>query len=182
MPVQLTCSYCQGQFVREKLDKRAKTNYCSRKCQSLADQSRNADELSPFRYILRKARGRSKKYNRELSIDEQDLKILWEKQSGICSLSGELLDLGNTWNERDSGGKSVSLDRIDSLMGYTNDNTQYIHKDIQDMKMDKPEDVFIYWCRKVAEHTKDRQIGNPFAIPTQPEYTIAVSGYNETPF
>ena len=49
---------------------------------------------------------------------------------------------------------TASLDRIDSTRGYTVDNIQWIHKDLNRMKWNLPNDYFINICTLVANHNK----------------------------
>ncbi len=49
---------------------------------------------------------------------------------------------------------TASLDRIDSTKGYTLDNIQWIHKDLNKMKMNFANDYFIKTCKLVAENNK----------------------------
>ena len=51
-----------------------------------------------------------------------------------------------------SKNRTASLDRIDSNKGYTIDNVQWVHKDINKMKMDLEEDVFIDNCKLIIEN------------------------------
>jgi hypothetical protein len=75
----------------------------------------------------------------------------YEKQEGICALSGEEIKFNpdKGWVKRDI---TASLDRIDSSKGYTVDNIQWISKDIQKMKMDYTEDELRDWCKKVSDY------------------------------
>tara|TARA_R110002126_G_scaffold187631_1_gene336282 strand:+ start:88 stop:702 length:615 start_codon:yes stop_codon:yes gene_type:complete len=84
-------------------------------------------------------------------ITMEDLQDLWEKQDGLCALTGQKLDLlakGRTASNK------ASLDRIDPKRGYTPDNIQWLHKDINFMKRNYNEDYFIDLCKKVADHHK----------------------------
>ena len=47
---------------------------------------------------------------------------------------------------------TASLDRIDSSKGYTKDNVQWVHKDINYIKRDLSDSEFITLCKKVATH------------------------------
>ena len=60
-----------------------------------------------------------------------------------CTLSG--LSISFT-------AKNASLDRVDSDEGYTEENTQWVHKAINEMKGNLPNDVFIGMCHQVASH------------------------------
>ena len=76
---------------------------------------------------------------------------LYEKQQGKCALSGVPIGFG-TERRRNT----ASLDRIDSTRGYTTDNVQWVHKDINIMKRDLPNDTFITLCKSVAIRNTDK--------------------------
>lgn len=80
--------------------------------------------------------------DREFSISIEYAFEVWVSQFGLCALSGEYIELG----------KTASLDRIDSSIGYKEGNIQWLHKTINSLKSDLTEDEFISWCRKVTEH------------------------------
>ncbi len=72
---------------------------------------------------------------------------LFLKQDRKCVLSGESLVFATSVK---STGNSASLDRIDSDLGYTENNVQWVHKDINSIKSKIPDPDFIRWCEKVA--------------------------------
>jgi hypothetical protein len=79
-------------------------------------------------------------------------KDIWDKfieQDRKCALSKIEL----TWKDgyKDKLG-TASVDRKDSKIGYTKDNIQIVHKDINKMKNNLTEEYFIDLCRKVAEN------------------------------
>lgn len=51
------------------------------------------------------------------------------------------------------GETTASLDRIDSNRGYTQDNVQWVHKDVNKMKMDLNQQIFVELCRAIAAHS-----------------------------
>jgi len=53
--------------------------------------------------------------------------------------------------------RTASLDRIDSTKNYTIDNIQWVHKDVNKMKMDFSQEYFIEMCRLVTLTCKDKQ-------------------------
>lgn len=75
------------------------------------------------------------------------------QQNFKCNLSGLNISLPKTSNEflleREW---TASIDRIDSKKEYTKNNIQFIHKDINRMKMDLDETLFIEYCKKIAEY------------------------------
>ena len=88
-------------------------------------------------------------------ISNQDAWDQFLKQNSKCALTGLALSMNDGRNPvTDSIIRNASLDRIDSSKGYTRDNIQWVHKDINKMKMDFPEDRFRELCRLVSEHTE----------------------------
>lgn len=74
---------------------------------------------------------------------------LFEKQKGLCALSGVEIEFHKSGNHRSQ--QTASLDRIDSSKGYLEGNVQWIHKAIQSMKMNKQDKDLIYWANKIAK-------------------------------
>lgn len=72
---------------------------------------------------------------------------LFIKQNRKCSLSG----LSIKFDEKNIH-NTASLDRIDSSLGYTISNVQWVHKDINFMKRMYSQEYFIEMCKKVAEN------------------------------
>lgn len=72
---------------------------------------------------------------------------LFIQQGRRCALSNVELVLGTRDTEM-----TASLDRIDSSKGYFESNVQWVHKDLNRMKLDYPNDYFIDMCKKVADH------------------------------
>lgn len=93
--------------------------------------------------IERGCRHRNKDIKCYLSLE--DLQEVWSKQEGLCALSGLPIVIKRT----------ASVDRIDSDGDYTIDNVQFVHKDINKLKMDLPEEYFRFLCTKVANYGKD---------------------------
>ena len=50
---------------------------------------------------------------------------------------------------------TASLDRIDSSKGYTIDNIQWLHKDINKMKWDFSQEKFLELCKKIVNNLGD---------------------------
>lgn len=88
--------------------------------------------------------------NIEWSVTMEHLQAQYDRQQGCCALTGVPLTL--LIKTKDTGKTTASLDRIDSSKGYTVDNVQWVHKDINFMKQDLPESRFIELCRLVATH------------------------------
>lgn len=83
--------------------------------------------------------------NIDFKITLEYLDTLYKKQNKKCALTG--LDLSMTHKQQ-----TASVDRIDSNRGYTEENIQWVHKDINMMKKNYPEDYFIYMCELVVKN------------------------------
>jgi hypothetical protein len=87
------------------------------------------------------------------SVEPQYLYELYEQQNKLCALSGKLI----AFSEKGvgyPGSKDIStasLDRIDSNKGYVVGNVQWVHKDVNKMKMDLPEESFFQKIKEIYE-------------------------------
>jgi hypothetical protein len=96
------------------------------------------------------------KRNLELSITIEDVWNKYLQQHGKCAISG--VDITLRGQEIGISSKHVhekttaSLDRIDSSLGYTIDNIQWIHKDLNQMKSDRSMETLIYWIKTIYEY------------------------------
>lgn len=112
----------------------------------------------PGTFIAR-IKQRALKIEVDLNINSEDIYNLWIKQNKKCALSGLDIDfinlnLGNP-NRRSSKYDLIctaSPDRIDSNKGYTLDNVQLVHKDINIMKNEYSQDYFIKLCQSVTKN------------------------------
>lgn len=79
------------------------------------------------------------------------IKQMWDIfvfQSKKCALSGMDLKLDAYKHSKNT----ASLDRIDSVKGYLVDNVQWVHKDINCMKSNLDQELFIQYCKAIASH------------------------------
>lgn len=76
-------------------------------------------------------------------ITIEDIQDIYEQQNKNCAFSGMPLIWGHT----------ASVDRIDSREGYTKDNIQIVHKQLNMIKRDTPNEEFIWWCCLVTRHS-----------------------------
>jgi hypothetical protein len=81
------------------------------------------------------------------------IEYCWDKyitQERQCALSGVPILFSRNYRDHKQQ-QTASLDRIDSLYGYIPGNVQWLHKVVNNMKQDYPENEFIDWCRRIAE-------------------------------
>jgi hypothetical protein len=74
---------------------------------------------------------------------------LFEKQNRKCALTGLPLLFESRTKKSDG---TASLDRIDSSKGYIEGNVQWVHKDINLMKLDHNQSRFVELCKLVSNY------------------------------
>lgn len=100
--------------------------------------------FSKLKNLCTKARLRNKEYDPE--VDWEYLFDLWDKQNGLCAYSGVPLSY------KANHPHIVSLDRIDSAIGYVKGNLQLVSWTVNKMKQDFGEELFLEVCFKIAEN------------------------------
>ena len=106
------------------------------------------------------------KRNMICEISQQDAWSQFEKQNGKCALTGRDLTF------KCNGEQTASLDRIDSTKGYTIDNIQWVHKDVNMMK-NNFDDKFIEWAKIITKYQEEikTNISKVHNAPHQPILT-----------
>ena len=83
------------------------------------------------------------------SLTPKEVNELYEEQNKVCALSE--ISIGwavSGWEH------TASIDRIDNDLGYSVDNIQLVHKNINMMRGSLPIDDFIRFCEAVANKVK----------------------------
>jgi hypothetical protein len=83
----------------------------------------------------------------EVVVTLEYIATLFEAQDGKCALTSLELIAPSLRSTKPS---TASLDRIDSSQGYVPGNVQWVHKDVNKMKNNIPQDRFIELCSLVA--------------------------------
>lgn len=91
----------------------------------------------------------AKERNFEFSVTIEQVWDLFLKQDRKCALSGLELNFNSSNTLLDG---NASLDRIDSSKGYTIDNIQWVHKQINEMKMAQSQKGFIEFCHTISNY------------------------------
>lgn len=91
---------------------------------------------------------RQKAIDRNLGFDLniQELYDIFVAQNKLCAISK--VPIKFKLNHRDE--QTASLDRIDSTKPYTINNVHWVHKKVNTMKWNIPQNEFIEWCRIIA--------------------------------
>lgn len=103
---------------------------------------------------LTRFRNYSKKRKEGFNTTMEDVWNLYVKQDRKCALSGLPISFKNEANQRGLRRFTASLDRIDSTKGYTKDNIQLVHKDVNIMKNAYDQQHFLNICKLITEHNK----------------------------
>lgn len=118
--------------------------------------------FSKLKNLWTKAKLRPKGF--DPAINWKYLFDIWEQQNGRCVYSGVPLSIEANHPH------SVSIDRIDSSIGYLKGNLQLVSAAVSRMKQEFDEEFFLSTCRLIAENmptTQDQQApkGNPVDWP-----------------
>ena len=105
--------------------------------------------------VFHRIRQGATKRNINFNISIKQLWDLFEKQKRKCALSGLHLQFGIRSRIKEKREEcTASLDRVDNLKGYTIDNVQWVHKEINKMKNTHTQEHFIELCKLVANNFK----------------------------
>lgn len=108
-----------------------------------------------YKDMYHNSQKRAKELNIELTIE--DIHNLYEKQNGFCAISGLKMS-HETYSFRDKehiiNRLNISIDRIDSNLGYTKENVQLVAAIVNRMKTDLPDSEFIKICSIITENNK----------------------------
>jgi hypothetical protein len=105
-----------------------------------------------FYSVFNKIKRQSKERDIPFSVTIQYIGNLFERQKGVCALTGTVLTLKKTSTDKT---QTASLDRKDSSKGYIRGNLQWVHKSINKLKSNLQQESFIYLCYQVTKHHKE---------------------------
>lgn len=93
------------------------------------------DINSYFRYALQVIKRRGK----EVNIDVEYLVNIFNKQNGLCKITGVTLKMNNGEGQKYD---SISVDRIDNTKGYVKGNIQIVCHGFNSMKSNHSDGIF----------------------------------------
>lgn len=85
----------------------------------------------------------------EFTITKEEAYELYLEQGGKCKYTNIPLLFPSSTTKSDG---TASLDRIDNTKGYIKGNLQWVHKKVNQIKMDLEEKDFIFICHLVSEN------------------------------
>lgn len=95
---------------------------------------------------LAKARIKAKKYNFPCTITPDQLVNQWNSQNGCCYYTG--IPMSTEYNLRET----VSIDKIDPMLGYVDGNVVLCCLIVNIMKLDMLYGELLEWCNKIADY------------------------------
>lgn len=107
--------------------------------------------------IWRKIIWGARQRNLEFTVTPEYIFDLLEKQEYKCALTGLPISMAKTTKDQVRGRSTVSLDRINSDIGYVVGNLQWVHKKLNRMKQDFTQEVFIELCKLVVKHSNKKK-------------------------
>ena len=93
--------------------------------------------------------------NLEFNITIEQAYDLLEKQNFLCALTKLPITLHRNYSQGFRKEQTASLDRINSDLGYTSNNIQWVNSDINIMKNNYDQTYFIEMCKLVAKNNED---------------------------
>lgn len=86
----------------------------------------------------------------KINISMQDAWELWEKQKGLCALTGQKLILNKHYSKE----QTASLDRINNKQGYIKNNIRWVHKDINLLRNNRTDEQLISLCKQIVSYNE----------------------------
>ena len=139
-------------FFKHKLTQDGYHSWCKKCCTEANIKSRNKQNATiegRARVFLLNAKKGAAKRGHEFALTIKDIADCWNDQQEICAYSGRKMTL------LPSQLNTVSIERIDSSVGYTKDNTILVCHAVNRMKSDFEFDNFYNFCRDVATFLGD---------------------------
>jgi hypothetical protein len=139
------CTSTQIYSTSNTLSRAIKGNYICKQCSDEIKGLGLYKEV-PYKWfnkVTRDAINRHKTFN----ITIQDVWEIYEEQGRLCALSGRPIG----WNGNQMTGHNISIDRIDSSLGYEPDNIQLVTVMANLIKLDYPIQDFLLIVKDIAE-------------------------------
>ena len=102
---------------------------------------------SYFKDLMRNAKRRGKDFN----ITTKDILKVFQKQGGVCAMSGVELTFPQEHSEYRKRSHTASVDRIDNTIGYAKDNIQIVHKKINQSRKNLTIEAYLDLCNAVTK-------------------------------
>lgn len=147
-----TCTKCNisqpfGNFPHHKHTYDNFDSWC-KNCRKLYRYEVNQSLDTHVRQILERVKFDRRKF--DYDIDLPYLIELWNKQKGLCAISG--LNMSHQRSKRAHNLFNASLDRINSNLPYLKNNVQWVCWMINRMKGENSIEELINMCKRIIKH------------------------------
>lgn len=133
------CRVCHNKYGRDKQEMTKNELAVSRKYRLKYRKEK------PLEQLLKTVKGNAKRVGREFTIKIEDLYELWKIQDGNCFFTNRKMDY-------ELGDKtSVSIDRLDSSIGYIKSNIVLCQSKVNVVKNDLTIEELKTFCQEVLE-------------------------------
>lgn len=122
-------------------------------------------------YWTRVIRG-AKSRNLAVEVTIQQAWELFLSQDGKCALTGQPIHIARDLTRKRKT-HTASFDRIDSSRGYTLDNVQWVHRDVNRLKNKFSEGFLLAMAKQLLEH-HGYTVSGPDTCPREAEATHAL--------
>lgn len=155
-----TCFKCKTEksfdlFFLHKQTNDGYHSWCKSCCKEGNKHSRNKVNSTiqgRAKVFLQNAKKSAVKRNQEFCLTIEDIVNCWNEQLQVCAYSGrEMTLVAGQLN-------TVSIERINSKIGYTPENTILVCQAINRMKSDFDYDDFYNLCKDVAKFLSDENL------------------------
>ena len=159
------CSKCKltldiSKFNKDKSNSTGLHTYC-KDCSMENTKKWASTEDGYFKKIFVDLQQNAKKRNIKVNITADNLKELYEKQNGICALSGikmtRDLYLDRESNNHIVNKYNISVDRIDSNKDYDKDNIQLVCAIVNRIKIDLNNKELIEMCKVIVNNRNSKK-------------------------
>lgn len=148
--------HCGKEFTcrfSELVNGRIKSCGCKSKCYGWKDRKKQHGDDYPYYIVHSRCHKTARAREIPFEITICDIKNVYQNQSGKCYYSGQSLALPNSFVEMGSSEIEISVDRIDSNVGYVCTNIVLTTGTINYMKVTLPQEKFINYCSLVAQNS-----------------------------
>lgn len=143
-----------------------RTKSCGRCVGIYATKNNFYEEIPGF--LIYQISQSAKVRNMSYELKPEFLWDLFLNQSRKCKLSGRQINFGHN-----GATTTASLDRIDSKKGYTEDNVQWVHKDVNIIKNKYSESYFIELCSDI--YNKNKDYISKVEVPSWADYFLSIA-------
>ncbi len=102
----------------------------------------------PLETLLKVAKGNAKRRYKDFNINIEDLKLLWDSQKGICYYTNRPMKFHIGFED------SVSIDRINSSIGYLKGNIALCQSKVNIMKNDATIEELLIFCEDILNNKR----------------------------